>query len=186
MERTLYRTLLGPEFERLPPAIRDMHAHAPRAHGRADITRGAHPLAQLICTLVRLPKSGRDVTVETIFKPIEGGERWTRVFGGQSFSTDMVIDTGAPHPRLFEKFGPLKFLLKVVATDAGTDLVPEGVSVFGVPLPRALCPEATGRERVKDGRYHFDVVVRFPIAGDVIRYDGLIDPVMDLAAPAAA
>jgi len=37
--------------------------------------------------------------------------------------------------------------------------------------------KAIGRERVKDGVYHFDVVVRIPFAGEVVRYNGLIKPV---------
>lgn len=177
MGRTLYQTLLGEAFDALPEKIRAMHAGASRAEGRADIVRGESLLARLICAAARVPQTGRNVPVETSFEPIDGGERWTRVFNGQAFRTDMLIDKDAPHPRLTEKFGPFLFRLKMIAHGDGIDLIPESVSMWGLPLPKFLCPEAVGLERVKDGRYHFNVSVRFPLAGDVLRYEGSIEPV---------
>jgi hypothetical protein len=174
MTRTLYRTLLGADFDRLPAVIRDMHANASRAVGCADIARGKGILARLICAFARTPKSGRNVAIETTFEPIDGGERWTRTFAGQPFRTDMLIDARAPG-RLRERFGPFLFHLRMVATEEGTDLLPDRVFLWGVKLPRALSPEAVGHERVRDGRYRFNVVVRFPLAGDVLRYEGTIE-----------
>ena len=177
MARTLYRALLGPDFDRLPLAIREMHDHTREARGRADIVNGTSPLARLICRLSRLPKTGRNVEVITKFETISGGERWTRIFNGQAFHTDMLIDKNAKHPCVFERFGPFKFRLAFVSSPEGNDLIPESVTLFGLPLPKFLCPEAVGRERVKEGVYHFDVAVRMPLVGEIVRYDGLIEPV---------
>ncbi len=181
MERTLYRRVLGDDFGKLPKQIRDMHTRAFRATGRADIVRGRSLLARLICAFSRLPATGLGVPVVTTFDPIEGGERWTRVFNNESFQTDIMFDdktSGA----LTERFGPFVFTLKMLANEEGNDLVPESVKLWGIALPRFLCPEAIGRERVKNGLYHFDVVVRFPLSGDVVRYDGVLSP--DFTAPA--
>lgn len=174
--RTLYRTLLGPAFDRLPAPIREMHALARRATGTADIVRGTGPLARLICAVARVPRTGRGVPVETTFEPIAGGERWTRRFNGEAFATDMLIDDTGDEPRLAERFGPFLFRLRMIAGESGTDLIPEAVSLWGATLPKFFAPRAIGRERVKDGLYHFDVVVRFPIAGEVLRYEGVITP----------
>ena len=176
MTRALYQALLGDAFDALPPEIKAMHGAAASARGRADITRGTTPLAKLICALSHVPNSGRDVVIETSFEPIEGGERWTRRFDGEAFQTDMLIDHSAGQPQLCEKFGPFLFRLRMIAHGDGVDLIPESVSLWGAPLPKFLCPEAVGLERVKDGRYHFDVSVRFPLAGEILSYAGWIEP----------
>ena len=178
MTRTFYSRLLGARFEILPTVIRDMHTSCTKAAGRAKLTRGTSPLARLICTMARMPQSGDDVSVETVFEPIENGERWTRTFNGQSFQTDLVRSGDAPGDQLTERFGPFSFRLRITAHEHGVDLMPEGVSLFGVmPLPRMFCPEAIGLERMRDGRYYFDVSVRFPLAGDVMHYEGWLEPV---------
>lgn len=177
MARTLYQTLLGPAFRRLPEPIRSMHEGADRAEGRADIVRGTSFLARIICLIARVPQTGRDISIVTHFERIEGGERWTRVFNGEAFRTDMRVDLSAIQPRLTEKFGPFLFHLKMIAHQDGIDLIPDSVSLWGFSLPKMFCPEAIGLERVKDGRYHFDVSVRFPLAGEILRYSGTIEPV---------
>ncbi len=176
MTRTMYQEMLGARFDALPEQIRVMHAGMRRAAGRADIRHGASPLAKLICALARMPASGVDLPVETAFDPIERGERWTRTFNGQSFATELRIKSAGDHPEATESFGPFSFVLRVVAHEHGIDLIPEGVRLLGLPLPVFLCPEAIGLERVRDGKYHFDVTVRFPLAGDVITYSGWLEP----------
>ncbi len=176
MIRTLYQTLLGPAFDRLPDPIRSMHASARRAEGRADIVRGTSLLARLICLIARVPQTGRDVSIVTHFEQIEGGERWTRIFNGEAFRTDMLVDRSSTPPRLTERFGPFIFHLKMIAHQDGIDLIPDSVSLWGFSLPKMFCPEAMGLERVKDGRYHFDVSVRFPLAGEILSYSGTIEP----------
>ena len=59
----------------------------------------------------------------------------------------------------------------------GVDLLPWGFSFLGLPMPKLLCPEAVGLERVREGRYHFTVSVSFPFAGEVLNYDGWLEPV---------
>ena len=177
MTRTLYQSLLGPRFGELPEKIQAMHIGASHAEGRADIVRGESILAQLICRVAHIPKTGRDVQVVTSFEPIKNGERWTRVFNGEAFTTDILIDRSAGETRLAERFGPFLFRLEIIPHKDGVDLLPKSVSLWGVTLPKILCPEAVGLERVKDDKYHFDVSVRFPLAGEVLRYAGWIEPV---------
>ncbi len=177
MARTLYQTLLGDTFDTLPQKIKAMHAHARIARGRANIQRGTSPIARLICAVARVPQSGNDVTIETHFEPIDGGERWTRRFNGEAFQTDMLIDSTAATPILTERFGPFHFRLRMDAHKEGVDLTPESVSLWGLPLPKGLCPRAVGLERVRAGKYYFTVKVRFPLAGDVLSYEGWIEPV---------
>jgi hypothetical protein len=154
-----------------------MHAGVKRAEGRADIVRGRSLLAQLICTLARMPGTGAGVPIETTFDVIDGGERWTRRFNGQPFQTDLILVRPEPGAELTEQFGLLVFRLQIIAHENGIDLIPQGVSILGLPLPKIFCPEAVGLERVRDGRYYFDVCVSFPLAGEVLRYQGWLAPV---------
>lgn len=176
MTRTLYQTVMGDAFAQLPDEIKAMHAGVALAEGRADIVRGSSPLAKLICKLAHVPETGLDVPVVIRFDPIEDGERWMRSFNGQSFQTDVRINSRNPGAGVTEKFGPFLFKLRMVAHENGVDLMPESVSLWGLPLPKFLCPEAVGLERVREGRYHFDVSVRFPLAGEVLRYEGWLTP----------
>ena len=59
MTPTLYRDLLGSQFDMLPEKLQEMHGGASLAKGRADIERGKSPLARLICALSHVPKTGR-------------------------------------------------------------------------------------------------------------------------------
>lgn len=176
MEAPLYKTLLGEAFNRLPASVQAMHDGVGKAAGRADIEHGRSLLARIICKLANMPEAGSDLIAETYFESLPTGERWTRVFNGQSFQTDLLLHQKTPSPYLMEKFGPLSFRLRVTAHADGVDLTPEGVCLFGLPLPGFLCPEAVGMERERDGRYRFEVSVRFPLAGDVVSYRGWLEP----------
>lgn len=176
---TMYQKLLGARFDILPKPIRAMHLGVRRATGLADIKRGTSLLAQLICRIARVPQSGEGVVVETAFTPIDNGERWTRSFNGEEFHTELRIANRGAEPELTESFGLLRFRLRMAVHEDGVDLIPEGVSMFGIGLPRFLCPGAVGLERVRDGKYRFDVSVRAPLAGELVSYSGWLEPVVE-------
>ncbi|MDN3718371.1 DUF4166 domain-containing protein [Roseibium salinum] len=155
MSRILYRAILGEEFDRLPPQIRDMHRFAARAKGTAGVSQGRSWAARLICRLTRLPRPASNVPVETSFEPLETGERWTRRFDGQPFQTDMLPGTRESFPCMLERLGPFLFKMRVTATAEGIDLTPEQVLLGPLRIPPALAPRPLGRERVVDGHYHF-------------------------------
>ena len=51
-------------------------------------------------------------------------------------------------------------------------LVVRGWRLFGVPLPRSLAPGGNVHEEERDGRFHFDVEVKAPLIGLIVRYRG--------------
>ena len=176
MPRDLYQTILGEDFERLPPKIREMHAFGRVARGHANVFRGHSLMAKLICRLANLPDAQNDVPVETTFTPIEHGERWTRKFNGQPFQTDMIAGTGEPYPCMLERLGPFLFKMRVSADANGVDLTPEKIFLGPLRIPGFLAPKAVGREREKEGLYAFSVEVTFPIIGVVFGYEGKLEP----------
>ncbi|MGX1498310.1 hypothetical protein ACSSV1_003361 [Labrenzia sp. MBR-25] len=176
MPRTLYQTILGPEFDKVPAEIRRMHSFARVAQGTADVIRGSSWGARLICRLAKLPEARMGVPVETSFEPIVGGERWTRRFDGQPFQTDMMAGKGEAYPCMLERLGPFLFKMQVTASEQGIDITPAEVSLGPLSLPLCLAPRAVGRERVVDGRYSFSVEVTFPLIGKVFGYNGRLQP----------
>jgi hypothetical protein len=47
-------------------------------------------------------------------------------------------------------------------------------TLFGVPLPLCLGPRSRASESVENGRFRFDVQIRHPLTGLIVRYRGLL------------
>ena len=77
---------------------------------------------------------------------------------------------------LCERFGPFLFGMALAPENNRLQLVVRGWSVFGLPLPRCLAPAGDYCEFEKDERFHFDVEIRLPLVGFVIRYKGFLNP----------
>ena len=174
----LYQRILGAAWEQLPPQIRDMHtvAGAQTAEGRADIERGGNPLSRIIGWLFRFPRRARDVPVTVRFTTDGRRETWRRQFGAHAFSSDHTEGSGRSDKLLEEHFGPFSFGLALVASADRLSFVVRRWKVFGLPLPVALAPFGDSFEFVADGRFHFDVEIRLPLIGLIVRYRGSLEP----------
>ncbi|MBL8708595.1 MAG: saccharopine dehydrogenase NADP-binding domain-containing protein, partial [Rhodospirillaceae bacterium] len=90
---TLYARTMGPDFDRLPSAVRALHNFlAPdRAAGRASVTRGNSLLARLAAKLGGFPAAVADTPVAVDFDVTPAGETWTRDFGGEVFRSHLSL-----------------------------------------------------------------------------------------------
>lgn len=172
----LYRRLLGPAFDALPPPIRTMHDGVRRASGRATVERGHGLLARLVAGIMRFPAAGTDVPVTVRFDIDPAHERWTRTFAGRSFFSLQYDGRGRADRLLCERFGLLTFALALVVEDGKLRLMPRHWSILGIPLPRFLLPEGDTYESSEDGRFHFHVEIGFPWTGLIVRYRGWLVP----------
>ena len=176
MPEPLYRRVLGPDFDRLPPEVRALHQveAETRTQGACRIERGRGALSRLAGWLFGMPPAGESVPVEVVFQPRGEGELWRRRFGAHRLASFQ-----APLARrgwLAESFGPGRFLLEAEAGPQGLALLLRGVRVFGLPLPPALWPRIRAGERVEAGRFTFDVEIRLPLGGLLIHYRGHLTP----------
>jgi hypothetical protein len=47
---------------------------------------------------------------------------------------------------------------------------------LGIPLPIGLAPQGHAIEFEQDGRFRFDVAIRAPLIGPIVRYRGWLAP----------
>ena len=160
---------VAPEIE----AFHDLSG--PRSYvGEAQIDRGRHPLARLICTLAGYPKTGGAVPVRVTLTPTHEGAIWTRDFGGHI--TRSTLWTSPDRKVLIERLGAFT-LRMTLSTRAGRLYVTViGMRAFGLPVPRFLLPKGETFEYAQGGRFHFDVSGVLPGIGLMIRYRGHLLP----------
>jgi hypothetical protein len=171
---SLYRRLLGDDFDRLPPALRDFHDVERERHFRAvfRITRGRGWVRGLLCRLGRLPPAGAEVPLRLRVVPEGERERWVRDFGGHRMESVQWAAGGLMH----ESLGAVRLAFRL--TVDGTALRLEAVRawVLGVRWPMALAPRGSGVE--VGGADGCAIVARAeaPLLGLLIRYEGLVVP----------
>lgn len=174
----LYRQLLGPAFDTLPPRVQELHGSATerRWRGHAEVRRGTGLLARLAAAIIGFPEAAQHVPVTVAFTPEGGGERWTRNFGGKPFSSLQSRGTGKNDYLLVEQFGLAAFAMALVAESDRMKLVPRRWSVLGVPMPHFLMPTGSSFETDAEGKFRFDVEIAMPGVGLIVAYKGLLEP----------
>lgn len=177
----LYARLLGAAWDELPEAVRQMHSDGNKwtVEGRATVERGRNPQARLAAWTIGFPPAGQNVPVRVTFTRSRAGEHWQRDFGGNRFASHQAEGTGQAAHLLSERFGPFKFDIALVVDGDYLRLVPRRWSFLGLPMPRWLMPNGDNFETVEDGRFRFNVEIRLPLAGNVVRYQGWLQPVSE-------
>ncbi len=169
----IYARAIGPAFDCLPAPIRALHETPGRSLWRGEATtEGAqNPLGALAARLVGFPPGQAACLAEVAIEA--GGDRsvWRRRIGGHAFSS--VLSAPRAGGRVCERFGPLGMDLRLIPEGARLVYRVDGWRLGPLPLPRTLCPTTTAHEEVDaDGRFVFDVEIRLPLAGRMVRYRG--------------
>lgn len=174
LQDPLYRRVMRDDFDRLSPALRQVHGvlRDSGAAGFATVTRGRNPIARLIAAAVGFPAAGQHA-VHVSFSEQAGEETWMRDFSGRRFKSRL---SHAGH-ELVERFGPLSFRFRLVREGGGLRMAMRGWSCFGCPMPRALAPRSEAREwQDEQGRFAFDVPIALPLLGTLVHYRGWLSP----------
>jgi NAD(P)-dependent dehydrogenase (short-subunit alcohol dehydrogenase family) len=170
----LYERLMGADFAALPAMVRSIHdiqADAGAA-GEGRVARGRNLFARLMGAIAGFPPAG-DYPLHVAFAQRDGRERWTRDFGGHVFSSEL----SARHGLAVERFGAMRFGFALAPTPDGLVMHLRRWSAFGVRLPLFLAPRIAAREwQDEEGRFRFDVRLRFPLAGEIVHYAGWLRP----------
>lgn len=169
--RPLFRRALGEDWDLMPETWRRLHSFDDTRvlTGEARIRRGDGLLSRAIARAFRFPASGENVPVRVTMDVRGAGERWTRHFGDRRFRSDL---TEAEPGRIYERFGPFRFLLALPVSDGRMGMPVERGWLLGVPLPKWLLPRSETREFIEDGVFQFDVRLSAPLAGFIVHYRG--------------
>lgn len=175
----LYRRILSSAFATLPPRLQELHGsnRTRRWAGVASVRRGRGVVTNLVAALVGFPRTASQVPVTVTFSPDNGAERWTRTFGGKSFSSVQAFGTGKDRYLLVERFGIASFAIALVIEDGRLLLIPRRWSLAGIPMPGILLPTGTSYEMVQNGQFSFSVEISMPLIGRIVAYRGTLDPV---------
>jgi hypothetical protein len=168
-----FRQWIGAGVDRLPAAIRAMHddPFERSASGTVTVTRGAHPIAALMCKLLGFPESASDRPLVVEFEPHESEEIWRRRFESSTFETRLKPWPGrAGHMR--ECAGPLAYGFELATGPEGPVMHFRRWWFCGIPLPAFLGPRVEARQWQEGEDYCFLVDVSGPGIGRVVAYRG--------------
>lgn len=125
----------------LPDAIRHVHDGQGRLElsGLAQIDTMPGLLPGLICTLMGLPRPGRNVPVTVIIDSTPRNEHWHRRFGNQRYASRLTAGTGATDGLLIERLGMITniFRVEAVGTDPCRSLISPATAI--APYPQLGC-----------------------------------------------
>ncbi|SDY78560.1 protein of unknown function [Jannaschia faecimaris] len=172
----VFQQALAEDFDGLPAAVRDLHmvlAHR-RWTGTARVDRGDGLVARIICAAVGFPPASEDTPVEVTMERRGSTETWVRDFGGRVFRSHLRADGGPGDGVVTERFGPLTFRIGLKVAD-GALTYPVLSGRFGpVPIPRWMLPDSDTVEAAEGEAATFDVTIRLPGVGLLVRYRGRI------------
>ncbi len=174
VQPSLYRRLLGSQFDLLPGVLRRFHDvdGGGRARGTFQVERGRGLLRNSLASLMGFPRAGIDVPV-TLEVSVHGDrERWSRRFGDMP----VVSRQWVKDHLLIEQFGMNSFSSTV--TLVGSDVIYEFQRAWlaGIPLPSWLSPRVDGLVRGEETGWRVVVRVFAPILGEIVHYEGWVQP----------
>ena len=174
----LYQRILGDAWRSLAPPIRELHSVTCESvfTGRCRVERGRNPLSVLAAAMIGFPKAGPDQDVSVTLTVERDGERWVRRIGGHRFSSLQYRGRGRSDWLVRERFGPVCVHMALVVEGTTLQYVIRRWTLFGIPLPLWLGPQSRASESVEDGRFRFDVEIRHPLTGLIVKYQGLLSP----------
>lgn len=170
---TLYRRVMGADFDRLPRAVREMHEvnGDAGAFGQGVVLAGDGMLPRVLRRLMGFPPAGT-YPLHVAFSERRRAETWERAFGPYKFRSLL----GQDRQGLVERFGPIGFGFDLLSDDGGLRMVMRRWSFLGLPMPLFLAPKIMAREWEENGRFQFEVEAAMPLIGHVIAYRGWLKP----------
>jgi len=186
-QKSLFQTAIGAKFDELPPCLQELHGpDAPiKWGGQARTQAGTTWLAKLISRSIGfgVPPEHRTATYESLevtFERTENSEEWTRDFDGHRFKSHFTLEKKAEGDHVnyvaIENFGLFKFELDLLYEDNRLYFLVRRCTFLKLPLPAICLPKGDSYEFEREGRFHFCVEVRVPLAGLIAAYDGWLVP----------
>lgn len=171
---SLYRRLLGPDFDRLPLVLRTFHDSAGGGLGAGvfRVQRSTRRVARAAARALRLPPEGDQVLLTLRVTVDDGRELWERTFGTHQLRTMQWLEGG----RLLERIGAATLAFDVTGDECGMRFRSVDFRCLGVAVPRGLAITVEADVRGFEAHWEVAVVVRAPRVGVITSYEGRITP----------
>lgn len=174
---TVYALVLGPQgMSALAPACRALHQGYGRFEGRITVEVTRNPILRLLLRLAGFPKAADEADLVFVTAKHGQSDRWERHVAGQVMRSALWAQGEG---WLAERMGPVVALSRPVVRDGGLELTGWRFRALGVPLPGWLSPRVAAREWPEAGRYSFDIEIRAPWGGLLVRYRGWLGTIQD-------
>jgi hypothetical protein len=171
---SLYRRLLGTQFDDLPGALKRFHdsPSSGRVRGTFLITRGRGFLRNAVASLLGFPKAAIDAKVVLEVKVEGDRERWCRRFPSETV-VSVQWDDGQ---LLIEQYGRTAFSSHL--TLKGDELIYEFERAWlsGIPFPSWFSPRVDGSVKGDENGWRVVTRVFAPVLGEVLHYEGRVQP----------
>lgn len=171
---SLYRRLLGADFDKLDPTLRTFHDSMEGGGGSGTFTiiRGEGMLRGTLARLLGLPSPGENRRVDLQVIARGGTEQWIRRFGDDTLHTLQWEEDGL----LAERAGPMLFRFRLSHDAGGLRFEHHSSELFGISIPKVLAPRVRAYARGVGERWEIEVGISLPLAGTITSYRGYILP----------
>lgn len=172
---SLYKRILGPQYEKLPVVVQELHNYEGSSiyRGECRVERGTNMISNLCATILSLPKAGEAVPVEVKFKQEGEKEHWQRSFDGQPFRSLQWQKNNL----LYERLNLTTLVFKVIATPEKLSLELQDVRILGVSMLSILHPKVIAQESEVNGKFQFTIHTTLPLTGLLVAYKGTLERV---------
>ena len=169
----IFKKALGSSFDQLPAPVKALHNQLGKHvyEGKATIKGPTGILGRVASLLVGFPRSASDIPVKVTVTANEKSETWVREFDGKSFCSHLSVDQDG---YVQERFGLLAIRLGLELKNNKLLYPVVRGRLFGfIPFPTFLLPQSISHEEVDgEGRFVFDVLVKFRFGGRIAHYKG--------------
>lgn len=171
---SLYRRILGAQFDTLPEVLRRFHdtPGGGQARGTLSVKRPPARLHNTLANLLGLPRSGTDVPVRLHVTVEQDRERWVRHFNEHVLQSVQW----AQGDRLMEAIGPSTISCSLVVDGANLRYEFGRAWFCGIPLPRWFAPYVESWLTAHDESWYVTVRIFAPLLGELIHYEGWLQP----------
>jgi hypothetical protein len=123
-----------------------------------------------MAAIMRLPPANEQCAMTGTGEHLPDRMIWRRDFAG----TRMESNFSKHGDHLVETMGPLSLFLRPEVAGGCLHYRLMSAQIGTLRLPRWLTPRLTAWERDRDGRYEFEVDIKLPVLGRLVRYAGLM------------
>ncbi|KIC16167.1 hypothetical protein RA25_14405 [Leisingera sp. ANG-S5] len=157
----------------VPPVLMRFHTEPPARSFGVVRVEGGNRWARLLARLAGFPPPMPQSRFRLDVAQQGKGHIWRRVFGRHQTRSHLRFDPR--RGRVVERFGVVELELSVRVQQGAMMVSVEQARLFGLPLPRALCPESAAMEfETSQGHLGFDISASLPRIGLLVRYTGHI------------